>query len=288
MHRTRGRIAMVVAVIGFVLSIALAIGAVVGSGYIGDGVNSLAAAANDNLDRAVAITDNLSTTIGNANDRIADIEAKAQAALSGPQDTIQALVTSITTGLSGGLTNLQESVDNLQQLVSTAGRVAIRLGWTPSSDDLPGSRLAAISTAIDTQVANLATAEAKFGQGGDVTPISTAVSNAATALSTAVTNLQSTVDNLNNRIQLAQLKITNTANSLNTVVTIGTGVLVLFFLYVAFLHVVLFRVGRALTRPAAQSRSGEPQSAEPVAVQPLKADPIPAETVAIQAQPPAG
>jgi len=252
-HRTRGRITMVVAVIGFVLCIVLAVGTWFGRGYLVDGISGLATAANDNLDRAVAITTNLQATMDSANQRISDLEAKAQAALTGPRTAAQDLVTSVTTGLSGGLTNLQDSVDNLQELVSTAGRVAIRLGWTPSSDELPGSRLADVSKAIDTQVGNLATLQSKFGTGGDVTPLANAVSSAASQLSGLITQLQGTVSNLTARIQAAQAKITSTADSLHSWTNIGAIALIIFFLYVALLHVVLFRVGRAMTRPQPQA-----------------------------------
>jgi hypothetical protein len=254
-HRRRDRIlggsGQVAGVIGIVLSVLLAVGALLGRGWAVDTVDQLAGRVDQAVERAVPPLTTASTLVGDVSQRIGDVAtaADAVAALPAPQndriaalqDKLQALgdrYLELRASYADVRQNIADALARLQAIDRVLPGVTLPQGPIDKLQELD-ARIQQVDAAItDVIGANLA---------------GNAVDQVAARIAARARQAQSNLDGVSERlagvatdITALQADLASIASSAKTAITLSVVVAVLVFLWLALLHWILFRVSRRL------------------------------------------
>jgi hypothetical protein len=256
-RRTAGLVGQVVGVIGIVISLLLVVGVIVGRGWLVDQVNAVETSIDATIARAQTPIDNAQATLADLTTRIGEAADAANAVAVDPGATPAALqgVLDRIDGLSQRYLELRQTYANVRgDIVSLLDRLQLLDRLVPGFS-IPQGPVDALTTidekarALDEGIMQLVDAGTAVGAANAAAQ---AIADRLTRAEQALEGIGTTLDTVEARVTALRGEIAQTAASIETAITVIAIVLVLLFLYLAFLHLVLFRVGRAQTRaPAA-------------------------------------
>jgi phage-related minor tail protein len=255
-NRVLGLTAQAAGVIGIVLFVALAVVMLLGRGWATSTVDDISAGFDAELARAVPLIDNASARVSEISGRVDALTDAANALAS------QAAA---APGLLGGLRDqvanlesryleLKATYGDLRETTVTAlGRVQVIDRLLPGFD-IPQEvidTLKAIDARLQELDARIMDVSAAVTDG-PVQQVGGAVAERAALLQMQLAKGTAALDTAQVRLAELRAQIASTADTINMVISIGSILLFLLFLYFALLHYVLFHVGRGMRRaPAA-------------------------------------
>jgi methyl-accepting chemotaxis protein len=254
-HRRRDRVlggaGQVAGVIGIVLCVLLAVGALLGRGWALDTVDQLSGRVDQAIGRAIPPLDTASTLVGDVSQRIGDVAsaADAVAALPAPendriaalQDKLQALgdrYLELRATYADVRQNIADAIARLQAIDRVLPGVTLPQGPIDKLQDLDAKIQQVDAAIMDVIGANLA---------------GNAVDQAAGNVAARARQAQANLDGVSGRLtgvstdlQALRDDLANIASSAKTAITLGVVVAILLFVWLALLHWILFRVSRRL------------------------------------------
>jgi hypothetical protein len=254
-RRMLGGAGQVVGIIGFVLSLVLAFGALAGSVWLTGQIETLATSVDARIAEGQPKLETLSTKVVEIKATVDQVVALADTAAQAtvPSDGLLAGLRDRLNGLANRYTELRNSYTDLREKVTGALNGLQLLERVIPGFTVPQEPLDALA-ALDSRVQELDAAitgilDTKF----DGTPlrdaaalVSEKIGMVSSGLATAVTF----IDDANVKLTQARSDIAAAVSQLNMYIVFGGVLGMLLFLYIAFLHWVLFRTARAVGRGA--------------------------------------
>jgi methyl-accepting chemotaxis protein len=249
-RRRLGGAGQVVGLIGLVLSLVLAFGALAGSLWLTGQVEDAAAAVDARLAEGQPQLDKLETGIteikSTVDEVVAAADALAQASL--PSDGPLATLQDSLGGLASRYAGLRNSYGDLKEKVTGALSSLQLLGRIIPGFTVPQEPLDALE-ALDTKVQELDASisgilETKF-DGSALRDAAALVSEKVGKVSAGLDKVLGVVSDAGAKLAQARSDIAAAASQVTTLITVGGIVVMLLFLYIAFLHWVLYRSSRA-------------------------------------------
>jgi len=250
--RALGVVEQVAAVIGIGVSIALIVVVLWGRGWLVDQTDKVSGTVDGALAQSVTLVDNASTRVSDVSGRVAAVVDAANAlvanpnpapglseALSAQLQPIQDRYLVLRSAYTDVKTTVVSAYDRLQTLDQMLPFFSIPQGPVDSLTSLD-SKL----QDIDGKVTDLFTTPGS----GAVNAIAAGVATRAANLQTGLESVTTTLHDVSVRITTLQANVQAKADQVRQVITVATVLLVLLFLYLAFLHWVLFRTGSRLRR----------------------------------------
>lgn len=245
-----------VGIVGIVISLLLALGVIVGRGWLVDQVNGVAGAVDDGLAKGVPLLADADAKVTDVQARITEAGDAARAVLDGsspPPAVVQAFSARLSAvtdryfplraSYADARANVVSTIDRLQTLDRLVPGISVPEGPVDALATLDGT-----VRAVDSNV--MAVLSANEG--------AQAVADAARTVAAKAPDVTAALDGVHGKIADAQARLTATrdslasaASSITTAITIVALVIVLGLLYVAFLHLVLFRSAGGVRKPKA-------------------------------------
>jgi len=252
--RALGTAGRVVGIVGIVVCLLLAVGVVIGRGWAIGTVDDVAAAIDTQIVRVDPILTQASTRVAEISGRlgtVADLAAGIAADPSpggGVADKLRAGLASVSDryqALRSSYADLRENV------VSMVDRLKLLDRLVPgfSIPQGPIDALAALDSRLqefDAKVNDLLTIEP--GQG-PVNQAAAAVAQTVGEIQVKVDVIQAGLTDVQQRIAALEARLSDTAGTIKTAITLGSVGTILLLLYVALLHWVLFRHSGEARRP---------------------------------------
>jgi methyl-accepting chemotaxis protein len=254
-RRGLGAAGQVVGIIGFVLSLVLAFGALAGSFWLTGQIETLATTVDARIAEGQPKLETLSTKVveikATVDQVVALADTAAQATL--PTDGLLAGLRDRLSGLSNRYTELRTSYTDLREKVTGALSSLQLLERVIPGFTVPQEPLDALA-ALDAKVQELDAAitgvlDTKF-EGTPLRDAAALVSEKVGMVSSGLETAVTFIDDTSAKLVQARADITAAVAQLNTYIMIGGVLAMLLFLYIAFLHWVLFRTSRAVGRGA--------------------------------------
>ncbi len=260
-HATRNRAlglgAQTAGVVGIALFLVLAVVVLLGRGMATSTVDDVSGNVDAKLAQAAPLIDNASAKVSEINGRIGALTdaANTLAARAADAGTTPGLLS----GLRDQLANLQARYQEFRTSYSGVRDTAMGALDTLQTLDrlIPGFTVPQgpvdALTAVDAKIQEL---DAKIMEvsntltDGPVQQVATAVADKAAGLQSRLTNVTTVLGDAQTRLAELRADVASTADSINTWLTILSILLFVLFLYFAFLHWLLFHVGRRLRREA--------------------------------------
>ena len=238
-----------VGVIGIVVSLALVAAVLLGRGWLVGQVDETTGAIDAALARTVVLVDDAGATVGDVAGRVAEVGAAADAVAVDPAATPEAVqqLLSRVNALSERYLSLQAAYQGLREdAVSALDRLQLLDRLLPglSVPEGPVDALAALderAQSLDAGVMQLITAGAAVGAANDA---ARAIADRSRAIEAGLGSVQDALGAVRERVEGLRTSIADFADRLSALITIGALVIMLLLLYIAFLHLVLFRAGR--------------------------------------------
>jgi hypothetical protein len=290
-HRRRDRVlggvGQVAGIVGIVLCLLLVVGSVLGRGWAIGTVDNLSARVDQGIGRAVPPLTTASSLVGDVSQRIGDVATAADAVAAQPTPSNDALANlqSKLQVLSDRYLELRTTYANVrQEIASVITRIEAVDALLPRVD-LPHGPIDALQ-ALDAKIQQV---DAAIMSVINANLVGNAVDSVAGQISArakqAEANLQGVSDKISGiatNLQALQSDLDAKASTAKTVITLSTVGAVLLFLYLALLHLILFRVSRRLwitSRGSAPAADAPPAPDAPPADVP-PGDDSPTEPVA--------
>ena len=255
-NRVLGLTAQATGIIGIFLFVALAVVMLLGRGWATSTVDDLSGAVDAKMAQAVPLLDSASAKVSEINGRVGALT-----------DAANSLATQATAapGLLGGLkdqlTNLQNRylefratyADVRQTAVTALDSLRVMSRLIPGFSVPQGAvdALAALDAKvqeIDAKIMDVSNAITD----GPVQAVANAVATKAAAVQDGLSKLTTALNGAQARLAEVRTQVASTTDTVNMFIGIGSILLFLLFLYFAFLHWMLFHVGRGMTKaPAA-------------------------------------
>lgn len=244
-----GALAIVVGILGLLLSLAGIGGAVVGRSWAGDRLDELADAARSGLEKAVSVSDEAITALQNGSDEVTTIATTAStlAQSTTVADTAISALQEKLAPLSQRYTELRDRVVVFQEKANSVIETVQRLDRLIPGLELPsgptdllqgvGDRL----TQIDQSITDMQ-ARAASRTGAQETANVIAVS--AGRLQDGITKATDVVTQIQEKLVAMQDRVDKAADRLDLYVTAGAAVFGLFWLWIAILNLGLIALGR--------------------------------------------
>ncbi len=252
-RRRLGGVGQVVGVIGFVLSLVLAFGALAGSAWLTGQIEAVAVTVDARIADGQPKLDTLSAKVAEIKVTVDDVVALADGAAqaTAPADGLIAGLRDRLDGLANRYTELRTAYTDLREKVTGALSSLQLLERVIPGFTVPQGPMEALA-ALDARVQELDTAitgvlDTKF----DGTPLRDAaalVSEKVGMVSTGLGTVVGVIDDTSAKLTQARADITAAVSQLTSYIMIGGVLVMLLFLYMAFLHWVLFRTSRAVGR----------------------------------------
>jgi prefoldin subunit 5 len=254
-HRRRDRLlggaGQVAGVVGLVLCVMLAVGALLSRSWALDTVDSLAQRVDQGIGKALPPVTRAATMVGDVSGRIGDVADAADvvAALPAPQsERLQALQARLQ-ALSDRYLELRTAyADVREQIASVIARVQSIDALLPgvSLPEGPVDRLAELDTRIQQVDAAIMEVIGADLVGSTVNETASRIADRARQ---AEANLDGVADRLAgvaSQLTALQADLDNIASTSKTGITLGTIAGMALLVYFALLHWILFRVSRRL------------------------------------------
>jgi hypothetical protein len=251
-RRVLGFTGQAVGVIGIVVSLALVVGVLLGRGWAVDRTDEIAGTVNGALAQGVTLVDTASGRVSEVSGRLGAV-VDASSALATNPNPAPALSDALTAqlqpiqdkyiALRSAYTNVKSTVvsafDRLQTLDRLLPFVSIPQGPVDALTSLDAK-----FQDIDAKVSDLFTTPGS----GAVNAVATAINTRASNLQSSLQSVTSTLDDVNARITTLQTNVQAKADQVKLMTTLAAIVLMLLFVYMAFLHWVLFRASSRYRR----------------------------------------
>jgi hypothetical protein len=252
-RRAIGRAGQVVGIIGLVLSFVLAAGALVGTAWVADQINAVASEVDSKIAEGQPKLDTLTEKVSQIKAVVDEVVAAADAATQAvaPDDGLLAGLQDRVNNLASGYANLRNSYGDLRESIAGAVGTLQTLDRIIPGFDVPQGPIDALQ-GLDARVQEL---DATISGVLDTTFDGSALRDAAQAVSEKVGRVADGLDTVLGIIDEAGAKLTqartdiaNAASLITSILRFSGVVIALLFVYIAFLHWVLFRTSRAIHR----------------------------------------
>jgi hypothetical protein len=251
-RRVLGFTGQAVGVIGVVVSLALVVAVLLGRGWAVDRTDEAANTVNGALAQGVTLIDTASGRVSEVSGRLgAVVDASSalatnpnpapglSAALTAQLQPIQDKYIALRSAYTNVKTTVVSAFDRLQTLDRLLPFISIPQG--------PVDTLTALDAKfqdIDAKVSDLFTTPGS----GAVNAIAAGIATRATNLQSSLENVTTTLDDVSARVTTLQSNVQTKADQVKLMTTLAAIVLMLLFVYLAFLHVVLFRASSRYRR----------------------------------------
>ncbi|HEY4754297.1 MAG TPA: hypothetical protein VIH37_13500, partial [Candidatus Limnocylindrales bacterium] len=250
--RVLGTAGQVVGVIGIVVFLALVVAVLLGRGWAVDRTDEFAGTVDGALAQGVTLVDTASTRVSEVSGRVGAVVDAANAlaanpnpapglseALSAQLQPIQDRYLALRSTYTDVKTTVVSAFDRLQTLDRILPFISIPQG--------PVDALQAVDAKVQTIDANVSALFTTPGSGA-VNAIAAGVATRASNLQTGLESITTNLDDLSARITTLQAKVQDKADQAKLMITLAAIVLMLLFVYLAFLHWVLFRASSRVRR----------------------------------------
>ena len=252
-----GLVAQIAGVVGIVLCLVLAVGVVVGRGWATDTVTQVAISIDTKVSAAAPLLDLASQKVSDVSGNVGAVADAATAIAARPNSG-----SGLLQGLSGAVTKVSDRYLELRaqygELKATITGALDRLqlldrlipGFSIPQGPIDAlAKLDASITDLDAKIMGLANA---IPETGPIDAAATAIATKAGDVQAKLDALVGVIDDVHAKLVDLRAQLASTVDTIKSAITVGSIVLVVFFLYLALLHWVLFRTGRQLRRgPAA-------------------------------------
>jgi len=252
-----GLVAQIAGVVGIVLCLVLAVGVVVGRGWATDTVTQVAISIDTKVSAAAPLLDLASQKVSDVSGNVGAVADAANAIAARPNSG-----SGLLQGLSGAVTKVSDRYLELRaqygELKATITGALDRLklldrlipGFSIPQGPIDAlAKLDASITDLDAKIMGLANA---IPETGPIDAAATAIATKAGDVQAKLDALVGVIDDVHAKLVDLRAQLASTVDTIKSAITVGSIVLVVFFLYLALLHWVLFRTGRQLRRgPAA-------------------------------------
>ncbi|HEX5826807.1 MAG TPA: hypothetical protein VFY23_04750 [Candidatus Limnocylindrales bacterium] len=237
----------VVGVIGIVVCLALAVGVLLGRGWAVDQVDAVAAGIDAQLAKAAPLIDRVEGAVGNVTDVVGRVE-QAASAVSEAANPAPALTEALSTRLgevSERYLPLRAAyADTRETLVTALDRLETLDRIVPGIDvpDGPVDALRELDArvqAVDAGV--MAVIDAGTGAREAVVGAASMIAEKAAEIEATLVQVESALAAADAQLEATRAQVASTAGTVSTAISIVSFLLILALLYVAFLHLVLFR-----------------------------------------------
>jgi hypothetical protein len=269
-HRRRDRwlggAGQVAGAIGIVLSVLLAVGVLLGRGWAVDTVDQLAGRVDQGIDRAIAPLTTASTVVGDVSQRIGDVAtaADAVAALPAPQNDKIAALQSKLQALGNRYLELRASYADLRQNIADAISRLQAIDRVLPGVSLPQGPIDKLQE-LDAKIQQVDAAIMDV-MGADLA--GTAVDQVAGRIAGRAREAESNLSGVSDRLggvatdlQDLQTNLASYASTAKTAITLGAIGGAIVFLWLAFVHLVLFRVSRRLWQASGRTPDADAPAA---------------------------
>ncbi len=251
--RRLGATGKVAAVIGIVVCFALIVGVILARNWLVDGVDQVAGAVDTALGAGTTLIDTASTKVGDVSDRVGAVDDAANALASNP-NPVPAFSDAVTTRLaplSDRYLAFRTSYAEIRErLVSALDRLQLLDRLLPFFSLPPGfgDRLAQVNSraqGLDATVMGLM--EMTPGAGA-ANAFGAAVAAQTAKVGTALDGVSAGLGELRGNVETLQTDVRTAADRVNLAITLAAVVMIVLLLYLAFLHLVLYRSAERLRR----------------------------------------
>ena len=246
----------VAGVIGIVVRGILIVLVLLARGWVVQTADDLAAGVNTTIARADPLLEIADRAIDNVGERMNDLATAAEQVATTDRPTPEALVPlqERLSTLTERYLVLREGYASLRAEVASAADRARTIAQLLPFIDIPTGPRDAL-TAVDQRLQALddrimGVVEAG-GLGGAIDQRAAAIAERARAAEASLGDATAAIAEIEARLVELQAKVTGVAQTVDNLSTIVTLLLILLLVYLAFLHVVLFRVGRQYREPPA-------------------------------------
>ena len=272
MKRFLGIVAMVLGVIGIILSVAVIIGVWVGQGAINDQIASLTGVVDSSVQQAEVRLEELDSNLNDVAVRAREVSTQT-AALGQTSDldsrVVSGLVGVLDRTVGAAYVRARESYVALRERVTTAMDTLMRLDRLIPAIELPeqtGENL----QAIDNQLRDWDSALVEFRTNlstlePEMTTVVEWISGATAKIGDAIDRASTAVQNMQGKLNDIRTSVAQGQSTIAGWVTTGAVILTLFFLYFLIGNVALFTVGR-MWRAQPAVATPVPTAATPVSV----------------------
>lgn len=251
-NRALGTTGQVAAIVGIVVSLALVVGVLIGRGWLVGKVDDIAGTVDSGLAKGVPLLDNASTRVSEVSGRVGAVEDAANALAANPNpapglsEALLAQMAPISErylALRASYTDVRATVGSTLDRLNTLDQL---LPWF-SIPQGPVDALATLDTrvqAIDATVTELLTTPGS----GAVNAVAAAIATKAGDVQARLDKVTTALDDANTRLAALRVNVQDKADQVKLIATLASIVLILGFLYSAFLHWVLFRASSGRRR----------------------------------------
>jgi hypothetical protein len=250
-RRRLGAAGQVVGIAGFVLSLVLAAGSIAGVFWLTGQVNDVAATVDARLAEGQPKLDTLAAKVGEIKSVVDEVVAVADSAAqaTAPEDGLLAGLTDRLNGLAGRYANLRNAYADLREKVTGALSGLQLLERVVPGFSVPQEPIQALQ-GLDARIQELdgsisGLLDTKF-DGSTLRDAAAAVSEKVGKVSSALESVLGLVDEAGVKLAQVRTDVAAAISQLTTVITLAGILMALLFVYVAFLHWVLFRTSRAV------------------------------------------
>ncbi len=255
-NRVAGLTAQAAGVIGIVLFVALAVVMLLGRGWATSRVDQISGDIDAKMAQAVPLLDTASTRVSEINGRVGaltdaanTLAGQAEAAGPGILDGLRAQLSNLQSKyleFRAGYTDLRSkatsAIDTLKLLERVIPGFTVPQGPVDALNTLDG-----IVQEVDAKITDASAALTD----GPAQKLAATVAEKSATLQAGLGKVTTGLDNAQAKLAELRTQVADTTSTITTFINIGSILLFLLFLYFAFLHWVLFRTGRGLTKAAA-------------------------------------
>jgi hypothetical protein len=240
-------------VTGVVVSVVLIVFVILGRGWATGEISDAAATIDAGLARGGPLLTNAASKIGNVQARIVAVgDAATLVANAGTPALATALSERINTISEPYLALRNTYNDARAGATSTLDRIALIDRLIPGFEVPQGpiDALAALDEkvqAVDTRVVGIINANSNGQLGGG---LAATIASKAQEVATALDGVTQSLSDAQARLQQARVNIATKADTINLVITIISLVAIALLVYLALLHIVLFRSAGGMRRKA--------------------------------------
>jgi len=240
-------------VVGLVVCLLLMIAVIFARGWALNTVSGIETRVDTALAKGIPLVDAASSKVDDVATKVTSVKdaANAVSAAAGPATALLEKLTGEVNGLSQRYLDLRNSytearnsvfsaLDRLNTLDAIVPFISIPQGPVDTLHDLDAK-----ITELDASVMEVLNANPGSGALGAV---ATTLAEKATGLETKLTALSAGLTEAKSRIGSLRTEVASTADTVTTAITLVSILMILGLIYLAAVHVVLYRSGKALGR----------------------------------------
>jgi hypothetical protein len=237
-------------VVGIAVSVLLIVVVLLGRAWIGGVVEDVRTGIDGAIARTAPVLEGAQATVAGVAERMDDLAAAAQAIAEdpGPAPAALAAIQERIAALSERYLALRAAyADVRSDVVAAVDRLTLLARIAPWVE-IPAGPVEALAT-FDERIRELdarvmAVFEAGSAARGAADRTAAAVAGAARQVQGALDGVTAALETVETRLAALREQVAGVASSIGSVLTLGSLLIVVLLVYLAFLHVVLFRASR--------------------------------------------